>query len=203
MQKDICVVPPLFNCRPRRDVLTTALLCTLLVFVTWKQKAYASDPTDPSSKNSRDEAQQPSSLNQSAAQYVYKEDLSRCIMLHRREMSESLRLKVKPSTGPHAAYPVIGRLSSTGEFYQGCDETQYLWLSAFGLPAFHRINILLTPNEEVYEYRSGLLIKGNLNDDYQFIPQLDSQITSFKDYQYKIGGIRIYNLPGQFERVQK
>ncbi len=52
--------------------------------------------------------------------------------------------------------------------------------------------------ETVYEYRSGRLIRGILNRDGDFIPELDCEVLSFDKYVYSQKALRIYNLPGQF-----
>jgi hypothetical protein len=49
--------------------------------------------------------------------------------------------------------------------------------------------------EEVYEFRSGRLIKGTLHKTGNFVPELGSKILDFKDYDPR-GRRRIYNLPG-------
>lgn len=51
----------------------------------------------------------------------------------------------------------------------------------------------------VYEYRSGMLIKGELHDDGSFVPEIGSTIIPFKDYRYAPDAIPIWNLPGRFK----
>ncbi len=53
-------------------------------------------------------------------------------------------------------------------------------------------------NEPVYEYRSGRLIKGELDKEGNFLPDLPGKVIDFKDYRYSKTAIRIYNLPGSF-----
>ena len=55
--------------------------------------------------------------------------------------------------------------------------------------------------EPVYEYRSGTLIRGIIDDEGDFIPDVGSTVIDFKDYKYSSRAPRIYNLPGKF--VQK
>jgi hypothetical protein len=55
--------------------------------------------------------------------------------------------------------------------------------------------------EEVYEFRSGRLIKGTLHKTGNFVPELGSTILDFKDYD-PLGRRRIYNLPGVLRRVE-
>lgn len=51
-----------------------------------------------------------------------------------------------------------------------------------------------------YEYRSGRLIKGVIDVEGNFVPDLDSKVIDFKDYKYTPDGPRIWNLPGRFEK---
>ncbi|HET6572006.1 MAG TPA: hypothetical protein VFG68_00260 [Fimbriiglobus sp.] len=55
-------------------------------------------------------------------------------------------------------------------------------------------------HEEVYEYRSGRLIKGTLHKTGNFVPELGSKVLDFKDYDPH-GRRRVYNLPGVLRRV--
>ncbi len=55
-----------------------------------------------------------------------------------------------------------------------------------------------TPNEKVYEYRSGVLVPMYINDKNKLIPEVGGKIIDFKDYQYSPTARRIYNLPGRF-----
>lgn len=57
--------------------------------------------------------------------------------------------------------------------------------------------------EEVYEYRSGRLIKGTLHKTGNFVPELGSKILDFKEYNPATDNRRIYNLPGVLRRVEK
>ncbi len=52
----------------------------------------------------------------------------------------------------------------------------------------------------IYEYRSGRLIPGEIDDDGNFIPIVGEKIIDFKDYRYHPKGPKIYNLPGKFVR---
>jgi hypothetical protein len=56
--------------------------------------------------------------------------------------------------------------------------------------------------EEVYEFRSGRLIKGTLQKTGNFDPELGSKILDFKDYD-PLSRRRIYNLPGVLRPVKK
>jgi hypothetical protein len=55
--------------------------------------------------------------------------------------------------------------------------------------------------EEVYEFRSGRLIKGTLQKTGNFVPELGSTILDFKDYDPH-SRRRIYNLPGVLRRAE-
>jgi hypothetical protein len=56
--------------------------------------------------------------------------------------------------------------------------------------------------EEVYEYRSGRLIRGTLHMSGNFVPELGSTVLDFKDYD-PLGDRRIYNLPGVLRPAKK
>ena len=56
--------------------------------------------------------------------------------------------------------------------------------------------------EPVYEYRSGTLIRGIIDDEGDFIPDVGSTVIDFKDYKYSSRAPRIYNLPGKFVQKQ-
>jgi hypothetical protein len=55
----------------------------------------------------------------------------------------------------------------------------------------------------VYEFRSGRLIPGDIDDKGRFIPTVGGRIIDFKDYHYSPKAPRIYNLPGYFVRKDK
>lgn len=68
------------------------------------------------------------------------------------------------------------------------------------------INQPRVPGEDVYEYRTGKLVPGQLSRNFKFIPDLDGQIIEFGEYVYREKARRIYNLPGKFvtyEEYQK
>jgi hypothetical protein len=56
------------------------------------------------------------------------------------------------------------------------------------------------PEKNVYEFRSGRLIKGEIDARGYFIPEIGSKVIDFKDYHYRKDGARIWNLPGRFEK---
>jgi hypothetical protein len=55
----------------------------------------------------------------------------------------------------------------------------------------------------VYEFRSRRLIKGIIDDDHNFIPEVGAKVIDFEDYKYGAAAPKIYNLPGKFVRVHK
>jgi hypothetical protein len=59
------------------------------------------------------------------------------------------------------------------------------------------------PEKNVYEYRSGRLIKGEIDPNGDFIPEKGAKVLDFKDYHYRKDGPRIWNLPGRFEKRTK
>jgi hypothetical protein len=66
------------------------------------------------------------------------------------------------------------------------------------IPPFQIINARRPGREQVYEYRSGQLIKGELDKEGNFVPELGSKVMSFKDYRAGKEALQIYNLPGRF-----
>lgn len=58
-------------------------------------------------------------------------------------------------------------------------------------------------SEDVYEYRSGRLIKGTLHKTGNFVPEIGSKVLDFKDYDPSLAkGNRIYNLPGVLRKAK-
>jgi hypothetical protein len=58
-------------------------------------------------------------------------------------------------------------------------------------------------SEEVYEYRSGVLIPGQLLVGGYFRPHPGAKIIPFAEYVPGLGANRIYNLPGEFVPIKK
>ncbi len=59
-------------------------------------------------------------------------------------------------------------------------------------------------SENVYEYRSGRIIKGVLYDTGTFVPEAGSKVLDFKDYPVgRPGAFRVYNLPGVLRKITK
>jgi hypothetical protein len=53
-------------------------------------------------------------------------------------------------------------------------------------------------SRKVYEFRSGVLIPGEITPDGYFVPEVGGKIIPFKDYQYSPTATPIWNLPGVF-----
>jgi hypothetical protein len=54
-----------------------------------------------------------------------------------------------------------------------------------------------------YEYRSGRLIRGDLHESGNFVPELGSKVIDFKDFDpEKEPQRRIYNLPGELKKTE-
>ena len=104
--------------------------------------------------------------------YVFKEDTSRWV----------LRLQ----NGTLA----VGQLDDAGDFVERVKDPP--------LPVYNKPLEGKGREDDVYEYRSGALIKGRLLDTGNFQPEADSTIISFKDYRFGKDDRRIYNLPGRF-----
>jgi hypothetical protein len=94
----------------------------------------------------------------------------------------------------------LGKLDASGSFTTGRTEQDMSLKQGFIL---HGRVLNLTPRKGVYEYRSGRLIKGDLDDNGNFVPELGSKIIDFKDYQYSPKSPVIYNLPGEFVKCRK
>ena len=94
----------------------------------------------------------------------------------------------------------IGKLDSAGNF---TPDRLYLDVNVTGplsnVPPFTVIN---RPAARAYEYRSGRLIPGSIDEDGNFIPKLGGKIISFKEYRYGPNAPRIWNLPGRFIRTK-
>jgi hypothetical protein len=104
---------------------------------------------------------------------------------------------------PDPDLPVVSRSGIIGpmkfDFYS---EPRYYTVPAQAVPGRERQE--KDGPEEVYEYRSGRLIKGKLHLTGNFVPELGSKIIDFKDYDPSPPRQRrIYNLPGVLRRVEE
>jgi hypothetical protein len=91
----------------------------------------------------------------------------------------------------------IGKLDAAGNF----DPDPHFHNIKGGLsssPPFRVMNELNPKKERVYEFRSERLILGELDEKGNFVPDVGSKVIEFKNYLYKKGAVRIYNLPGYY-----
>ena len=96
----------------------------------------------------------------------------------------------------------IGKLDAEGNFIPGSEYVnQPRGQPRSGVRISEPLNI--RPEKNVYEFRSGRLIKGEINGKGNFIPEVGSKVIDFKDYRYRPDGPRIWNLPGRFEKRTK
>lgn len=89
----------------------------------------------------------------------------------------------------------IGKLDPAGNFVP---DKRWLMLepgAVSGVPPTKGITL----RGPAYEYRSGRLVKGELDEDGNFLPEIGSKVLDFKDYRYSDKALRIYNLPGYFK----
>jgi hypothetical protein len=100
-------------------------------------------------------------------------------------------------------WELIGKLDTNGEFIHEY-KLKAGQPSSAGLPAREFINGTgsLTKPRKVYEYRSGMLIPGELQPGRfaagPFVPEAGGKIIAFKDYEYSPSAPPIWNLPGVF-----
>ena len=113
--------------------------------------------------------------------YEYREDLKRVVLM----------------SGEEGMY--LGRLDDAGNFVPLEGERP---MRAHSGPEID-INQRIRADEPILEYRSGMLIQGKFDDHLNFVPEVGSRITPFKDYRYSKDAPRIYNLPGAFVEKKK
>jgi hypothetical protein len=113
-------------------------------------------------------------------QYEFQQDLKPCVALH------------------HGGTFIWGQLDAAGNFVPEPRTLPLKEGQPFSGPVYTDLNVPKKPNELVYEYRSGALIKGTLNKDGNFVPEVKSKVIALKDYTYSKDAPRIYNLPGRF-----
>lgn len=96
--------------------------------------------------------------------------------------------------------PTMCSIVLAGRLYTGALDARgnFVWDPALSAGISGPGILNMSDDEPVYEYRSGYLIKGVINEHLKFVPELGSKVTSFKDYRYSKNAIRIYNLPGEF-----
>ena len=115
--------------------------------------------------------------------YVFVEDTDRWVEVHRGERV------------------LLGKLDKNGDFVQEYNFGKgQPWNLGF-LPTM--INFPgLKPKKE-YEFRSGMLIPGEIQPDGRFVPESGGKIIPFKDYDYSPTATPIWNLPGVFIREEE
>jgi uncharacterized protein (TIGR03067 family) len=89
---------------------------------------------------------------------------------------------------------LVGKLDANGDFTQ----TYRFEFGAAMSASFTLINHPGPKAKNVYEFRSGRLIKGDLMTEGNFVPETGSSIVKFEDYKYSPDAIPIWNLPGTF-----
>jgi hypothetical protein len=97
---------------------------------------------------------------------------------------------------------VFGQLDAAGNFIQDRKRPSHPLGAPFSGPGFSRLN-QEAAGEPVYEFRSDHLIRGSFDESGNFVPDPGSIVLDFKDYRYRPDGIRIYNLPGRFVKVEE
>ena len=96
----------------------------------------------------------------------------------------------------------IGKLDSAGNFIP--HKPWYQFTKGQPLSMVPVTTLLNAPDQKgVYEFRSGRLIPGDIDEKSNFVPTLGGRIVDFKDYRYSPSAPKIYNLPGKFARKQK
>lgn len=121
----------------------------------------------------------PSDKKLGEVEYVYKQDLKRHVGLYRK------------------GFVHLGHLDAQGNFLLDRKYSPFRFGSVpSGMPPYELING--KTGAQVYEYRSGRLIKGFLNSSGDFILDVGSRVIRFEDYHYSKDAPRIYNLPGKF-----
>jgi hypothetical protein len=95
-----------------------------------------------------------------------------------------------------------GRLDAAGNLVP--DKYWLNWDQSLPISGLHAIHLNEITYQAVYEYRSGVLVKGRIDDrSCNFVPDLGSKVVTFQDYLrgYRAGvDPRIWNLPGTIER---
>jgi hypothetical protein len=97
---------------------------------------------------------------------------------------------------------LVGKLDAKGNFAHVLELDLGAGFSA-GVPNFEFVNdVGLPEKKKAYEYRSGVLVPGELQRDGSFVPEIGGKIIHFKDYTYTPDGPKIWNLPGWFSQVR-
>lgn len=89
---------------------------------------------------------------------------------------------------------LIGKINKSGDFVHEIKNIHKSW--SLGIPPHSVING--GPKRKAFEFRSGVLIPGEIQDDGRFVPEVGGKIIKFADYTYSLTAPRIWNLPGYF-----
>jgi hypothetical protein len=96
---------------------------------------------------------------------------------------------------------LAGKLDAKGNFLQ---LGEYRFDNREVSIPFDRIlNQTTVASKEVFEFRSGRLIRGHLMQNGKFLPAKGSAAISFLAYNYDPRGTPIWNLPGYFKLREK
>jgi hypothetical protein len=93
----------------------------------------------------------------------------------------------------------IGKLDGKGNFLP---DPRYVNLRGAYLSAIPPCTLINSRGDSVYEFRSGRLIRGKIDKDGSFVPDLGTKVIRFEDYKPE-KDLRIYNLPGKFVPKKK
>jgi hypothetical protein len=95
---------------------------------------------------------------------------------------------------------VFGHVDAAGTFIADRGLGVYRRGQAYsGLPPHASLNLPHKyPHEPVYEYRSGRLVPGKLDNHGIFFPDVGDTVNDFQDYRVVPSARRIFNLPGLF-----
>lgn len=96
----------------------------------------------------------------------------------------------------------IGKLDGSGNFLP---DKRWLRQKPEQMASMVPPSILInSPGQKgVYEFRSGRLIPGDIDESANFVPTVGGRIIDFKDFRYSPKAPKIYNLPGKFVRKEK
>jgi hypothetical protein len=91
---------------------------------------------------------------------------------------------------------LVGRLDAAGNFlkterYKRGESPSVKW---------EVLNDTGGQPRRAYEYRSGMLIRGLLDKEGNFVPDEGSTVIPFRDYKYDSDGPKVWNLPGYFKK---
>jgi hypothetical protein len=91
---------------------------------------------------------------------------------------------------------LLGYLDDAGNFTPNAQYQRGQPL--FSAPVHSRLNWPGSVGKKVYEFRSGALIRGELTEDGDFVPEIGAKVIAFSDYKFSPAERPIWNLPGYF-----